>query len=143
MEIIEFNVWSSFLGGCLIGLSAFMLMFISGRVAGCSGILANAILGASGQRMWRLMFILGLVVAPLLTASSAYTLPEHYNFDWSILIIAGLLVGIGTSMANGCTSGHGICGLGRLSKRSIVATCVFMSSAVITVYISRHLLGGS
>jgi len=142
MEIIEFNVWSSFLGGCLIGLSAFLFMFISGRVAGCSGILTNAILGVSGQRMWRVMFIVGLVIAPLLTSSSEYTLPEQYNFDWTILIIAGLLVGIGASMANGCTSGHGICGLGRLSKRSIIATCVFMSSAVITVYISRHMLGG-
>ena len=142
MEIIEFNVWSSFLGGCLIGLSAFLFMFISGRVAGCSGILTNTILGVRGQSMWRVMFIVGLVIAPLLTSSSEYTLPEQYNFDWTILIIAGLLVGIGASMANGCTSGHGICGLGRLSKRSIIATCVFMSSAVITVYISRHMLGG-
>ena len=138
----EFTPITAFIGGSLIGLSALILMLASGRVAGCSGILTNAIKGASGQREWRILFIIGLVLGPVLAGTMSFELPSSYSFSWPIVIIAGLVVGIGTSMANGCTSGHGICGIGRLSKRSITATCVFMAAAFITVYISRHVVGG-
>ena len=140
--ITEFTPITAFLGGCLIGLSALILMVASGRVAGCSGILTNAIKGGKGQREWRIMFIIGLVIGPVIAGVFSYELPTEYNFNWPIVILSGLLVGIGTSMANGCTSGHGICGIGRLSRRSITATCVFMVAAIATVYVTRHVVGG-
>lgn len=140
--VTEFTPITAFIGGCLIGLSALILMLASGRVAGCSGILTNAIKGGRGQREWRILFIIGLILGPVLAGTMSFELPSSYNFSWPIVIIAGLVVGVGTSMANGCTSGHGICGIGRLSKRSITATCVFMAAAIITVYISRHVVGG-
>ena len=127
-------------GGALIGLGAIMLMLTLGKIAGISGITFNALRPGSVDKSWRWAFILGLIVAPLITQSFGFGLPRGIEMDLSLMALAGLLVGIGTKMGSGCTSGHGICGIGRLSKRSILATVIFMLSAFSTVGIVKHLI---
>jgi uncharacterized membrane protein YedE/YeeE len=135
----EFTPISAAVGGALIGLAATLLMLLSGRIAGISGILADCFL--SKDRSWRIAFIAGLILAPLAAGLVGYpAAPPQMPASWSV-IGAGLLVGFGTRMAGGCTSGHGVCGLARLSPRSLVATAVFMATAVIVVAVSRHILG--
>jgi uncharacterized membrane protein YedE/YeeE len=129
------------LGGVLIGLSAVLLMGFSGRIAGISGIVGGLLPPKPAQdRTWRLAFILGLVLAPLLmqwaTGDSGVGAPVA---GLSVLLPAGLLVGIGTALGNGCTSGHGICGMARLSLRSAVAVACFVATAMVTVFLTRHL----
>ena|ERR1700747_199980 len=124
------------IGGALIGLSAVMLMLGIGRVAGISGIVSNAMVATDAtDRPWRLAFILGLPLGGTLVTA-------HVTFATSTMMtaVAGLFVGVGTTLGSGCTSGHGICGLSRLSYRSIVATATFMATAAATVFIVRHLL---
>lgn len=135
----EFTPLSAAIGGTLIGLSAVLLMVSTGRIAGISGIV-NGLITARGQDWhWRLAFVAGLIVAPLLARLMGYPLqvPELPG-NWTMLILAGLLVGFGTRLAGGCTSGHGICGMARLSRRSITATAIFMALAIVTVAVSRH-----
>lgn len=129
----------AFFGGTLIGLSAILLMLLKGRIAGISGILQEAVLSIKNENAWRWSFLAGLIAAPLLTAHFGYDLPTSMSADLTTLIIAGLLVGIGTQIGSGCTSGHGICGIGRLSKRSIAATLTFMATAIITVAVNGSL----
>jgi uncharacterized protein len=130
------------IGGALIGLAAVLLMVLTGRLAGISGILGG-LLSGSGDRAWRLAFILGLIMAPLLGTLVGFPLwPPAMPTSWVIVIAAGLLVGFGTRLASGCTSGHGVCGIARLSIRSIAATAVFMGTAVVVVAFTRHVLGG-
>lgn len=140
----DFTPWTSLLGGLLIGLSAGLLLFGIGRIAGISGIFGGLLVRRPGDVAWRLAFVLGLVTGGLAMVSVA---PELFavRIDRSLgaLAIAGLLVGFGTRMANGCTSGHGVCGLSRLSPRSLVATLTFMLTGAITVFITQHLLGGA
>jgi uncharacterized membrane protein YedE/YeeE len=131
------------IGGVLIGLSAVILMLAIGRVAGISGIVSNAMVATgSTDRPWRLAFILGLPLGAILV--TAFGLKDWSNVTFPATMtttaIAGLLVGIGTTLGSGCTSGHGICGLSRLSRRSIVATVTFMASGAATVFIVRHLI---
>jgi uncharacterized protein len=138
----NFTPLSGLIGGALIGLAAAMLMLLSGRLAGVSGILGGA-LTSSADRAWRLAFIAGLfvaaVVAPLFGAPS----PAHLaSSNLVVFAVAGLLVGFGSRMGNGCTSGHGVCGFARLSTRSITATVVFMVVAAATVALVRHGFGG-
>lgn len=128
------------LGGALIGLGAILLMLTNGRIAGISGIVQGAITSFSRANAWRWSFITGLIVAPLFTAEAGYGLPDSVPVDALTLAIAGLIVGVGTQIGAGCTSGHGICGIGRLSKRSMVATCTFMAVAILTVTFVRHVL---
>ncbi|NDV89902.1 YeeE/YedE family protein [Alteromonas sp. 345S023] len=128
------------IGGALLGLGAILLMLTLGKIAGISGITHSAITSLSKENYWRWAFLIGLIAAPLLSAPFGFTLPEDVPVSYTTLAIAGLLVGVGTRIGSGCTSGHGICGIGRLSKRSIVATCTFMLTAVITVTVVRHLL---
>jgi uncharacterized membrane protein YedE/YeeE len=139
----EFKPISALIGGGLIGLSALILMLMIGRVAGCSGILTESLSfskSANSERAWRLSFIVGLVLGPVLTANiSGFTLPQGDQFSWTIAVLGGLVVGIGAAIGNGCTSGHGICGMGRFSKRSIVATLTFMVTAFVTVFVTNHL----
>jgi uncharacterized protein len=141
----EFTPFSSFAGGVLIGLSALILMIFHGRVAGISGILSSIIppwMTRDGLG-WRFTFILGLIIAPILMrVVTDYDILQTVSNDKSMMILAGLFVGVGTGIGSGCTSGHGVCGMARLSKRSIVATIIFMLAAIITVYILRHLLTG-
>lgn len=136
----NFTPYSAFAGGALIGVSAALLMLLNGRIAGISGIIGRALPPhQSGDIGWRLFFLTGLLLGPLgsrLVDGSAANI--RIDTPLPVLVIAGLLVGYGTSLGGGCTSGHGICGLARLSLRSAAATLIFMVAAGITVYIVRH-----
>lgn len=134
---------SGLLGGALIGLASAGLMLLTGRIAGISGILGGALAPRAGNRGWQMAFLVGLIAAPVLAAAAGASLPDPAMPSSLILIAAaGLLVGIGTRMGSGCTSGHGVCGTARLSARSMIAMAVFMMTAVITVAMIRHGFGG-
>lgn len=144
MEIVNFTPGPAFLGGALIGLSAAFLLLVKGRVAGISGIAGGIILPEKGDVPWRILFVLGLILGGLIyqwLGLGANVEQIEAQVGKGMLIVAGLLVGIGTTIGTGCTSGHGICGLARRSPRSLVATLTFMGSAIVTVFITRHLLG--
>ncbi len=135
-----FTPWSALAGGVLIGIAAGMFVLFNGRIAGISGILGGLLKPAKGDAAWRIAFIGGLLIAPLVYALMA-TLPmPQIDAGYGALILAGLLVGIGTSYGSGCTSGHGVCGLSRLSPRSLVATAMFMAAGFVTVFVIRHLI---
>lgn len=134
----DFSILLPLSGGALIGLAAVILMLGSGRVMGASGILAGMV--QADGRSWRLGFLAGVALAGLLFFRSGYfSAPDQ---PLAVLALAGFLVGLGSRMGNGCTSGHGICGLARLSKRSVVAVLTFMTTAFLTVLIMRHGWGG-
>lgn len=127
-------------GGVLIGLSATLLLWLNGRVAGVSGILNGVVFPKAGDVSWRLAFLVGLVAAGGLYMALAPGAPlPRADFSRVGLVVAGLLVGFGTRMGNGCTSGHGVCGLGRLSMRSLAAVATFMATAIATTFVIRHL----
>ena len=135
----NFTPISAVLGGLLIGAAAVMLLGMLGRVAGISGIIGGVFDRRSDERSWCLAFIAGLVLAPLLYAVFNGALPvSQVSVPVPIIVIGGLLVGFGTRLGSGCTSGHGVCGIARLSRRSIAATVVFMVTAGLTVYLLRH-----
>ena len=136
----NFTPLHSLLGGLLIGLAAAILIIFNGRIAGVSGIVSGLIWNNIRDSFWRVSFILGLVISPLIfsLASPLPSIENHSNL--LLLAFAGLLVGIGTSYGAGCTSGHGVCGISRLSLRSLVATLLFMSSGFVTVFIVKHLI---
>jgi len=139
----EFDPVSALLGGCLIGIASALLMVLTGRIAGISGILGGALSMAGGDKAWRLAFLAGLVGAPMVMGLIGRPLLEpQMPTSWLLVVASGLLVGFGTRVGGGCTSGHGVCGMARLSRRSIVATLVFMASAMIVVAIVRHGIGG-
>ncbi|MEO6279695.1 YeeE/YedE family protein [Roseateles sp.] len=135
-----FTPWPALAGGLLIGLAAAVLIRFAGRIAGISGIVGGLLRPVAGDRAWRLAFLGGLLVAPWVYALLAGPLTPHIDAGWGTLLAAGLLVGIGTRYGAGCTSGHGVCGLSRLSLRSAVATAVFMAAGFATVFVLRHLL---
>jgi uncharacterized membrane protein YedE/YeeE len=138
----EFTPLSATLGGFLIGLSALILFLFNGRIAGISGILGNLLTFRAGEIAWRLAFLAGLAGAPALYAAAGGHLPPlTITSSVPLLLAGGFLVGFGTRLGNGCTSGHGVCGMARLSPRSIAATLTFMVVAAITVFIMRHLAG--
>ena len=135
-----FTPVNAVIGGVLIGLAATLLYATCGRIAGISGLL-NRVIEERNERGWRLLFLLGLLAgAGLWFTLGNPPLPARTDFSLPWLLLAGLLVGIGTRLGNGCTSGHGICGMGRLSLRSIVATLTFMAAGFITVFVTHHLL---
>ena len=137
-----FTPVSALMGGLLIGTSAALFLIFSGRVAGISGILGGLLQATRHDIGWRLAFLAGLVLAPLIYMAVGGTVPRvEINASAGLLLVAGLLVGVGTRLGAGCTSGHGVCGIGRGSPRSIAATVVFMATAVVTVFIARHLAG--
>ncbi len=138
----NFTPISAAIGGALIGLAAVLLMLFTGRIAGISGIMGGLFNPRSDDRRWRLAFIAGLVAAPLAAALAGHAVATPQLPASAITVAAGLLVGFGTRLGNGCTSGHGICGIARLSPRSIAATTVFMATAVIVVALTRHVFGG-
>ena len=140
----EFSVVSSLLGGAIIGLASGLLLLFNGRIAGISGILGGVVVPRTGEWLWRAFFLIGLGIGGL--AASGFNLGViSFDLERSMpaLIVAGLLVGVGTRMGGGCTSGHGVCGMGRLSPRSIVATATFFLTGVATVFIVNRLMGGS
>lgn len=130
------------IGGALIGLSAAILWLTDGRIAGISGILGGLADAPSSDAGWRVAFLVGLVAAPVLYAFVYGPPAIVIRANSGVLIAAGLLVGFGTRLGGGCTSGHGVCGLARLSRRSMAATGLFMAAAAATVFFSRHVLGG-
>jgi hypothetical protein len=141
VSVVDFTPLTAAAGGALIGAAAVMLLALNGRLAGVSGILARVLEG-SADRAWRVAFLVGLVLG----AGVWYALggaPPHARagFPAPLLAAAGVLVGFGTALSNGCTSGHGVCGLGRLSLRSLVATLAFLATAVATTYVTRHIFG--
>lgn len=139
----NFTPVSAAIGGGLIGLSSVLLMLLTGRLAGISGIFGGLMNVAGDDKSWRMAFLAGLILAPLVAGWAGYAmLPPQMPASWTVITAAGLLVGFGTRLGGGCTSGHGICGVARLSLRSVTATATFMLAAIATVAITRHLLGG-
>lgn len=139
----HFTPYSAMIGGVLVGLAASLLMLLNGRVAGISGIVGGLLeSSARGDKAWRWAFVLGLVVTPWVYVLFAVYPQVSVQANTIELVIAGLLVGLGTRYASGCTSGHGICGLGRLSPRSMVAVMAFVGAGFVTVYVLRHLING-
>ncbi len=136
----NFTPWASLAGGLLIGLSAVLLVTFNGRIAGISGILGGMLGLPKGDIAWRLAFLLGLVAAPLVLGLAAPLPAVQVDAGTGTLVVAGLLVGLGTRYGAGCTSGHGVCGLSRRSPRSLAATAAFMLAGFATVYVVRHLL---
>ena len=137
----NFTPWSALAGGALIGLASAIFVLFNGRIAGISGIIGGLIKPRLHDTSWRIAFIAGLVLAPLIWQLFAALPNIQIDSSTSVTIAAGLITGFGTRYGSGCTSGHGVCGISRLSPRSMLATLVFMSFGFLTVYISRHLLG--
>ncbi len=141
----NFTPVTALIGGLMIGFASVLLLWTSGRIAGISGILGGFLRFRKTDFDWRIAFLVGLIGGPFLVSEFGPGIaPVRIDADIPVLIIAGLLVGVGTRMGSGCTSGHGVCGIGRLSGRSLVATLVFMATAAITVYVVHHvvMLGG-
>lgn len=140
MTVVDFDPVAALIGGALIGLAAAGAWWLLGRIAGVSNILGGAVLVAHG-RDWRIAFLAGLLAAGL-AAFRLYEgeVPFRLEAGYGQLVLAGLLVGLGTQLSNGCTSGHGVCGIGRLSARSLIATMVFMAAGAVTVYVVHHLI---
>lgn len=137
----SFTPWSALAGGMLIGLATALLILANGRIAGISGIAGGLLRPARGDIAWRIAFLAGLLAAPLAYAAFAALPPVHVEAGQGVLVVAGLLVGIGTRYGSGCTSGHGVCGLSRRSPRSVAATLTFMAAGFATVFATRHVLG--
>ena len=140
MDWNHFTPWSALAGGALIGLAAALFLLLNGRIAGISGVLGGLLKPVSGDIAWRVAFVLGLIGAPLVYGLFAGLPVPEIDAGNAALIAAGLLVGVGTRYGSGCTSGHGVCGLSRLSPRSLVATACFMGAGFATVFVIRHFL---
>lgn len=140
--ITEFTPYTAAIGGVMIGISAVIILFAVGRIMGISGILGNLLLSPrSAETPWRVLFLLGLVLAlPLFWVFGGDSNPSFDHVSKPIIILSGVLVGFGTRLGSGCTSGHGVCGIARFSSRSIVATISFMLVAALTVFVTRHVL---
>ncbi len=137
----SFTPWSALAGGLVIGLAAALFVLLNGRIAGISGILGGLLAPEKGHIAWRVAFLAGMVLAPLGWMALAALPDIRVEASYPVVIVAGLLVGIGTSYGSGCTSGHGVCGLSRFSLRSVVATLSFMLAGFVTVYLVRHAFG--
>jgi uncharacterized membrane protein YedE/YeeE len=138
----SFTPVSSLLGGMLIGAAAALLILANGRIAGVSGIAAGLLSRQAGGRAWRILFLLGLILGAFGLQQLGLGPLPRIDAGWPLLVVGGLLVGFGTRLGGGCTSGHGVCGIARLSARSLGATAVFMAAGIATVFILRHLWGG-
>jgi uncharacterized membrane protein YedE/YeeE len=139
----NFTPLSAAIGGGLIGLSAVLLMLLTGRIAGISGIFGGVLDFGTADKGWRIAFLAGLILAPLTAGAIGYAVPSpQMPASWIVVVTAGLLVGFGTRLGGGCTSGHGICGIARLSARSIAATVIFMVAAIVVVALTHHVFAG-
>jgi uncharacterized membrane protein YedE/YeeE len=136
----HFTPWSALAGGLLLGLAAALFILLNGRILGISGIVGGLLRPKKGDVGWRLSFLLGMLAAPLLYLLAAGNIPARIDAGWGMVVTAGLLVGVGTRYGAGCTSGHGVCGLSRLSLRSLVATLAFMGAGFVIVFAARHVL---
>ncbi len=143
IDWLTFTPIPSLLGGMILGIAAALYVFLHGRILGISGIVSGLMHPKQGDSAWRIALTLGLLTAPVLAALFFEIRPiVEIDADWFAVILAGLLVGYGAQYGSGCTSGHGICGLSRLSPRSLVATLSFMSAGFLTVFVLRHVIGG-
>ncbi|MCV2352685.1 YeeE/YedE family protein [Paucibacter sp. B2R-40] len=136
----HFTPWASLAGGILLGLAASAFILLNGRILGISGIVGGLLRPRSGDSAWRIAFVLGMLAAPALYYWAAGPVLATVDAGWATVIAAGLLVGVGTRYGSGCTSGHGVCGLSRLSPRSLMATLAFMGAGFAMVFVVRHLL---
>ncbi len=141
IDWLHFTPWSALAGGALIGLAASLFVIFNGRIAGISGLLGSLLARGGEGRGEKALFLLGLLLAPLLWQVFSVLPVIEFQGGWLSLLLAGLLVGVGTRYGAGCTSGHGVCGISRLSPRSLLATVAFMASGFATVYVLRHGLG--
>ncbi|MBR8209029.1 YeeE/YedE family protein [Burkholderia cenocepacia] len=142
VDTLHFTPWLSLAGGVLIGLAAAGLVAFNGRIAGISGIVGGLLTAGGAERGWRAAFIAGLIAAPVAMRFAGSGLTPQIDAGWPELLGAGLLVGIGTRYAGGCTSGHGVCGISRGALRSVVATATFMAAGFATVFVRLHVPGG-
>lgn len=138
----HFTPWASLSGGVLLGVASALFILLNGRVLGISGILGGLLPPKAGDTLWRVAFLMGMASAPVvyeLVAPAGFIEAPRIDASYGLIAIAGLLVGLGTRYGSGCTSGHGVCGLSRLSPRSMVATATFMAAGFLVVFIARHL----
>lgn len=140
IDWLHFTPWSSLAGGMLLGVAATLFILLNGRILGISGIVGGLLRPQSGDIVWRVVFIAGMLLAPILWVLFMPPVLPRIDAGWGTVIVAGLLVGIGTRYGAGCTSGHGVCGISRLSPRSLAATATFMAAGFATVYLVRHVL---
>lgn len=141
LDLTNFTPWASLSGGLLLGVATASLILFHGRILGVSGILGGLIIPRAGDMAWRVAFLLGMAASPLVffaLAPAALATPPRIETGPGTIVLAGLLVGFGTQLGSGCTSGHGVCGLSRLSPRSLIATLSFMGAGFLTVYLLRH-----
>lgn len=136
----HFTPWAALAGGVLLGLASALFVLLNGRILGISGIVGGLLRPRAGDIGWRLAFLLGMLVAPGLYWLVVGPTQPRIDATWGMVVIAGLLVGVGTRYGSGCTSGHGVCGLSRMSPRSLVATLAFMGAGFVTVFLIRHAL---
>ena len=136
----HFTPWAALAGGVLLGLASALFVLLNGRILGISGIVGGLLRTRAGDMGWRLAFVLGMLVAPGLYWLVVGPTQPRIDANWGMVVIAGLLVGVGTRYGSGCTSGHGVCGLSRMSPRSLVATLAFMGAGFVTVFLIRHAL---
>jgi uncharacterized membrane protein YedE/YeeE len=136
----NFTPWTSLAGGILLGLASAIFILVNGRILGISGIVGGLLRPKAGDVGWRIAFVLGMLAAPLLYLLVAGPVPATIDAGWGTMVLAGLLVGVGTRYGSGCTSGHGVCGLSRLSPRSLAATLAFMGAGFAIVFVARHVL---
>ena len=136
----HFTPWTALAGGVLLGLASALFVLLNGRILGISGIVGGLLRPRAGDMGWRLAFVLGMLVAPGLYWLVVGPTQPRIDANWGMVVIAGLLVGVGTRYGSGCTSGHGVCGLSRMSPRSLVATLAFMGAGFVTVFLIRHAL---
>ena len=134
----HFTPWASLAGGILLGLASAIFILVNGRILGISGIVGGLLRPKAGDTGWRIAFVLGMLAAPLLYLLVAGPVPATIDAGWGAVVLAGLLVGVGTRYGSGCTSGHGVCGLSRLSPRSLAATLAFMGAGFAIVFLLRH-----
>lgn len=140
IDWVAFSPWTALAGGLLIGLAAALFILVNGRIAGISGIVGGLLKPQRGDTLWRILFVAGMLLAPLGWMMFTQLPTIQVDAGYPMLVVAGLVVGISTRYGAGCTSGHGVCGISRLSPRSIVATLAFMGTGFLTVFIIRHLL---
>lgn len=140
MDWNAFTPYASLSGGLIIGLAAAMLVLLNGRIAGISGVLGGLFKPLKGDVGWRIAFLIGLMAAPAVYALFAQAPTPRIDAGWGGLLLAGMMVGMGTRYGSGCTSGHGVCGLSRLSPRSLAATIAFMGAGFVTVFVIRHVM---